>query len=367
MHKRLLLSALLAIAAVGLFVACNDDPATNFPTRPSASPFAAIQVIGPDSVAAGQTAQFVASIRQIDGTTKSATSLPNLRWRSSNSSVVGVSNTGLVTVPPTAKGEAIITADIAPQGIIRGTRELVVQPAGTYRIVGSVREADAPGVGVPGARVEVIPGPNSTITDQAGLYRLYGVPPQSTIRITATGYDTLDQPLELSANATRHFSLNVNGPRLSLNGPYTIAVDTVTSCSLNSALQHRTYEAMLTTTGTSIDVVLTEPRYRLNSIGRGNRFTGRVLGGGATFTLEPYYDYYYPYYGPFYYPSVAERLGDNTYLVVAGEAMTGGTSSGLTGTLANGSITQWDSRFPNFPRLLGSCFANNIQFSVTPR
>ena len=137
-------------------------------------------------------------------------------------------------------------------------------------------------------------------------------------------------------------------------------------CGLNAALQHRTYEAVLTTTGTTIEVVLTESRFRLNSLGRGNRFSGRVLANGVTFTLEYYYDYYYPYYGPTAYPNVAERLGDNTYLVVSGQATTSGGPDGLTGTLS-GSVAQWDSRFPVFPRLLGECFGSNIQFKVTPR
>ena len=367
MQRRSVLFGSFAIAAVGLFIACDGEPGTTLPTKPSAPAFAAMQLIGPNSVAAGQTAQFSVSIRQSDGTTKTATSMPNLRWRTSNPSVMGVSNAGLVTVPPTARGEAVITADIAPQGVIRATRELLVQPEGTYRVVGSVREAEAPSVPVIGARVEVLPGSLFTLTDVNGLYRLYGVPPQSSIRITAAGYQPIDQALELTANVTRHFVLDLSGPRLAFNGPHTISVDAVGVCSLNPALQRRTYEAVLTTTGGTIDVVLTEPRFRLNSLGRGNRFSGHVIGNGATFTLEYYFDYYYPYYGPTAYPSVAERLDDNTFFVVAGTATTTGSASGLTGTLNNGTLTQWDSGFPNFGRRLGDCFASNIKFSVTPR
>ena len=47
---------------------------THQPNPAQCAPFAAIQVVGPDSVAAGQSVQFVATIRQADGTTKSATS-----------------------------------------------------------------------------------------------------------------------------------------------------------------------------------------------------------------------------------------------------------------------------------------------------
>jgi hypothetical protein len=237
----------------------------------------------------------------------------------------------------------------------------VVQPEGTYRIVGSVRDAEAPSKPIVGARVEVLPGFSFTRTDSSGRYRLYGVPPQSSIRITASGYDILLQPLELTANVTRDFTLSVNGPRLALNGPYTIALETASPCSMNSALQHRTYDAVLTTTGTVVDVVLIEPRFRLDSSGRGNRFSGHALGSGATFTLEYYYDYYYLNR----YPNLVERLGDNTYLAIEGDAITTGTAAGLTGTF-RGDIINWDSGFPDTTQFLGACYGN-FQFRVTPR
>jgi len=356
----------LTIVAVGLFVACSDDPSPTKPSPVTPPAFAGIQVTGPDSVAPGQSAQFVASLRQADGTTKSAANMPILVWSTSNNSMMTVSSSGVVTAKPSASGEAVITAVTStPQGALRGTREVVVQPEGTYRIVGSVREADAPTVPIAGARVEVLSGSNFTLTDPTGQYRLYGVPPQSSIRITAAGYETLEQPLELSANVTRDFGLNVDGGRLALNGPYTISVsvDTVSPCSLNSALQHRTYDAVLTTTGTVVDVALTEPRFRLDSSGRGNRFSGNVRGGGATFTLEYYYDYYDDVY--LQYPNLAERLGDNTYLVVQGVATTTGTVAGLTGTF-RGDIINWDSRFPGNMQALGGCYGD-FQFRVTPR
>ena len=364
MRRRSVLYGSLAIAAVGLFIACGEDPPPTTPSRPTASPFAAIQVSGPESVATGQTAQFVANIRQADGTTKAATIMPNLRWRSSNTTLMTVSSSGVVIASLTGKGEATVIADILPQGVIRGTREVVVQPQGTYRLVGSVRESDAPTVPVQSALVEVIPGNSSlrTVTDSAGQFRLYGVPAQSSIRITGAGYETLEQALELNANVTRTFTLNVNGPRLALNGPFTISLDVMSPCSLSSALQHRTYDAVLTTTGTLVDVVLTEPRFRLDSSGNGNRFSGRVHGGGATFTL-PYYFYYY--YGLYGYPSIVERLGDSSFLAFEGQATTTGTAAGVTGTLS-GDIINWDSRFPDNPRFLGGCFGN-IQFRVTPR
>src|SRR5262245_53963031 len=97
MHQRSVLFVSLTIAAAGLFlVGCNEGS----PTKPSpltSTPIAGVEVIGPDAVFSGQSAQFVVNIHLADGTTKSATSMPGLRWRSSNPWVMSVSNTGLVT------------------------------------------------------------------------------------------------------------------------------------------------------------------------------------------------------------------------------------------------------------------------------
>jgi hypothetical protein len=372
MRRPAVLYGSLAIVAVGLVVACGDDPSPVKPSPLTPSPFAAIQVMGPDSIGPSQSAQFVAIIRQADGTTKSATSMPNLRWTSSDTSVLLVSSSGVVTsldsmYGESVNGEAVITAELIGQTAVRGTREVVVQPEGTYRIVGSVRGADAPTVPIAGARVEVLPGSNFTLTGPTGQYRLYGVPPQSTIRITAVEYETLDEPLQLTANVTRNFGLKVDERRFVLNGPYTISVDTTPCSRMDSALLHRTYDAVLTTMGTVVDVVLTEPRFRIDESGRGNRFSGRVFGGGAEFTLEHYYQD-----GHFSrYPNLVERLEDNTYLAIAGHAITAGTAAGLTGTLT-GDLDHWDSRFPSnaiFPSngFLASCSDADFQFRVTPR
>ena len=100
--------------------------------------------MGPDSVVAGQSAQFVANIRQADGTTKSATSMPNLRWRSSNPPVLSVSSSGLVTTPSWGFGEAVITADFTNQTGVQGTRVVsIVRPVtGTLEVSQSGTEPD---------------------------------------------------------------------------------------------------------------------------------------------------------------------------------------------------------------------------------
>jgi hypothetical protein len=131
MRIRTVLYVSLAMAAVGLLAACSEDTPTK-PSQPRAT-FVGIQVMGPDSLVAGQSAQFVANIQQADGTTKSATSMPNLRWRSSNPAVMSVNNSGVATAI-LGGVEATITADITPLGAVQGTRVVSIVRAVTGTI-----------------------------------------------------------------------------------------------------------------------------------------------------------------------------------------------------------------------------------------
>ena len=134
MRNRSVLYRLLTMAAAGLFiVGCNDGSPTK-PSKPTPSQAVGIEVSGPDSIFTGQSAQFVATIQQADGTTKSATSMPGLRWRSSNPWVMSVSNSGLVTASGVQAGETVITAEFSTPGAAQGTRKVLVRPAVTAAV-----------------------------------------------------------------------------------------------------------------------------------------------------------------------------------------------------------------------------------------
>ena len=354
----------LAVVLVGLAWACGNDPVSKLPTEPSAPGIVGLQIIGPASVAPGQSAQFIANTRLSDGTVKSTTSATNIRWRSSNTALQ-VSTSGMVTAGQTL-GEAILTAEVLPASTIRGTTEVVIVPDGTYRLVGSVRETEAPSPGIAGARVEVIGSSLSTTTNSGGNYRLYGVPPSAEIRVTATGYQTVTQNVQLTTHTTQNFLLPISSPRVSLNGSFDVLFDVVGSCSgsppLSADLQHRAYAANVTTTGSFVDVQLTEARFRLQG-SEGNRFTGRADPTGITFTIYGYDNYYYYYY----YPSVAERLSNDTYLIVSGTAATTPQGRGVSGQL-NGAFANYDMRFPaRNTRLVGICYSNQLRLTLSPR
>jgi hypothetical protein len=234
-------------------------------------------------------------------------------------------------------------------------------------MVGQVTDAEAPSLGVFGARVEVTPGGLVAFTDSEGRYRLYGVPADADIRVTAEGYLPHERRVQLTGHATEDVPLTLSGPRLMLNGPYTLAIDTATNClGLSPDLQHRSYAAVVTQTGPAIEVTLTEPRFRVNEIGRGNRFTGRVAGTIASFTLDSFNPDDYPDVGPPGYPNVVERLSNGTFLVVQGTALATASAGGVSGTL-NGRFAGWGPGFPTTLEFQGLCSSATHRFALTPR
>lgn len=356
--------ALRTIVAAALIVASCTDPESSHPTTPTAPFVTGVEIVGPDAVAPGQSAQFTARLRLSDDSRKLAHSV---RW-STAGPAFSVDAQGVVTAR-TSLGEGMLTVDaIVPTGARRGTREIVVVPEGTFRLIGVVRDADVPALPILGARVEITPGSLTAVTDHNGGFRLYGVPVDSELRISTSGYVPLAQSLPFTGHGSQVFRLTPAGPQPSYDGNYTLGIDS-TGCPVPSDLRSRRYDAVVTQDGLQLTVSLTEPRFQIHTNGRGNRFFGQVLGGGASFTLQPFAVSYY-YYSLLSYPDVAERLSDGTYLVPAGAVVMAGSPAGLSGQVIQGSLERWDAQFPNRAVNLGGCFfPSNIQLqlSLTPR
>jgi hypothetical protein len=358
-----------ALIGAGLIAACND-PESRSPTFPSAPLLTSVSISGPATVAPGQSVQLVANVRMTDGTVK-AVSGPGVTWSLIDAGVLQLSQTGLLTAGQQG-GEAVIAVSVAVEKVTRtASRTQLVLPNGTFRVVGSVREDEFPNLPVGGARVEVTSGDPSTVTDGNGQYRLYGVPATADIQVVGNGYAPQSRHVTLSANSTQNFVLHLDGPRVGLSGNFTLAIDVTGTCSgpqsLAAGLRHRTYDASVTQNGAELDVLLTESRFKVNPLGLGNRFSGRALGGGATFTLDWFDPYYYAYYGPDWYPDLAEALPDGTYLSLSGNAVVSAAPPGFAGTIANAVLVQWDSRFPaGNTNLIGYC-SGTFQFVLTPK
>jgi hypothetical protein len=351
----------------GLVVGCGD-PETNIPVGPSGPGVAGVSIVGPDTIAPGESAQFIARIRLADGTTKAAAPATDVRWTIA-SPIAQIDSNGLATAL-SQSGETTVAAEIpVPGGVRRSTKELIIVPTGTFRLVGHVFDAEFPTAALPGARAELLPAGPAANTFSGGRFVLYGVPAISQLRISRPGYSELIADLALTEHTARSFHLQAVGPRPAFTGSQTVSIDVTGSCfSLPPELQHRRYNAVVTQTGIDLDIQLEGSQFRLNGIGRGNRFTGRIFGPTVTFQLEGYDPYYYPYFGAMGYPNVADRLADGSVLVVEGQVSTVASGAAWSGMMNSGLIVRWDVRFPNNPSALGQCTtASLIQFSLEPR
>ncbi len=209
---------------------------------------------------------------------------------------------GLATA--NAVGEGLVTAWINPPPVfVRGSKEVIVVPAGTFRLAGIVDEPGTPPGPVVDARVEVIGGPAaglSTTTATDGRFRLYGVAGDTTIQITKDGYQTQTQRVNVADhNQVLTVSLPLVRPRSDFSGTYSLTITAAATCQLPDAVETRTYTAALTQQGPALEATLTGSNFALSKNGRGARFRGRVEPTRIVFSISQYSSYYY-YAGPQY-------------------------------------------------------------------
>jgi len=283
-----------------------------------------------------------------------------VQWVASPPSFLRVDANGVATGGPFSGGAAVTAEVKQPNGtLLSRSLGVTVVPQGTFVLSGVVTDAEIPTLPVRGARVDVLPGSLSVLTDTGGFFRIYGVPPNPQIRIAAAGYETLTESLQVSGDVRQDFRLPLSGPRLNLTGAYTLTVEVTAGCGDNPPLpQHlrrRQYDAFITQTGLGLQVALTEPRFLVVN-GAGNRFGGQVQSGAsATFALD---------WTDEGYPNVVERLGDGTFLVIWGTVSTTGSAGGLSGPFG-GSMAQYAAGFPGTLTLLGIC--SSPRFTLAPR
>jgi hypothetical protein len=354
-----------------LVAACADKPEPLAGPTPNGQPVVvAAEISGPGSIPPGQSAQFAAIIRFSDGTTRTATT--NVRW-SSEKGLIRLDGSGLATAGQQT-GDDILSAEVSTEsGPRRSTKEIVVLHQGTFRMIGVVTENGQPPTPIVGARVEVAGGTPTAISDWDGRFRLYGVPGTGTIRVTRDGYQPHVQDFQLIDHVTQNFHLMLSGTRLNLAGQYTLAIDAACATSTPVAvdLRHRSYAATLTQSGATLEVLLTEPRFRINSAGRGNRFSGRVDTASVTFNLEDFaeQDYDNGVTDPATYANVVESLPSGNFLIVTGTVLIREASSALSGNL-QGFVSSFDSRFPTIPLLssaTGTCYSHAHRLTLTRR
>ena len=318
--RRFAVLLVLTVACAGFVAGCGDNPAgpSDLVGRVEA---VRVEIQGPASIAPGQSAQYAVIEHLTNGSSRA---VPSAAWASSDSSLVQVTSSGLATAH-SRSGEVQLSVKTTRVA----SKEVLVLPANTYRLVGTV--TDTGGAAIPNARVEVIGGPSAT-ADLNGAYRLYGVPPEADVRVTTDGYKTIEQHMQLTSHTSFNFRM-APGDEVSgnLSGNYTLTLEAGSSCSgpLAEELRRRSYDATVTRSGTRLEVMLTEPRF-VNPADTHGRFSGTVTSTGATFFIESWMSG----------SSLMEQLPDGSVLQIDGIAHTTESSGVLSGSLS-GSFTHY--------------------------
>ena len=369
MRSRTKLSKPWVFVAIGFLAACADTPGPTQPgqggppspagtTNPTSTLLVqTLKIEGPASVPPGETAQLRATAIFSDKSSRDVTR--EARWSSSSETMLSVDAGGLLTGRDV--GEA--TIETAFGGISHRT-EVVVLPAGTFRLRGWVREW---GVPIVGARVQVVEGPATglaTMSDLQGQYRLYGVPADVEIRVTRDGFEPYVKSVHVDEKSwTHNVELVLAGHRTDLSGNYTVTIGggTCADARFPAALQARTYTGVLR----QDDRVAVSIELR-----GGADFTRRLLYGHflaleAWFTSKEfapaYFDYDWWYSAPAVYPDIVERLPDGTLLGISGQVIIAPSPEGFSGTL-DGALRIFDA---DFSKVLSSCESKSHRFTLT--
>lgn len=324
-------SLAVAMVLAGALIACDSQP-----TRPTSTPEATfnpirLEIQGPQRVPPGQTAQLAAIAIAQDGSSRDVSA--SASWRAFRLSILTV-QAGLVS--GVAVGESNVEAVFNG---LRSTREIVVVPAGTFRLFGFVSEADYAGIPVVDARVEATSGQSAgvqTTTAPDGRYRLYGVAGDTTLRVSKEGYQTHTQNLVVTDDTpSLAVALTLVRPRLDVSGAYTLTITADPSCSggLLEPLRTRSYAAVLTQVGPQVTVTLTGASFAISRRGGGDHFTGRIEPTQLVFSLSQFDGYYYGSYGDAYYPNIIEEVTGPNYLAIWGKVAAVGTSGSFSGAL----------------------------------
>src|SRR5262249_2449611 len=187
-----------AVAAAVVTCGGSSPPAPSAPPQTPSLPKAgvvlsSVKLTGPGTIAPGATAQFTATGQMSDGSTQDYTT--KVTWFCPYPTVLSISASGAATGQ--SPGDAQVQA-ILPGLIARA--DVLVVPAGTFRLIGTVTEAGLP---VWDADVSVIAGQGNGAVSRTwsdGTYRLYGVAGTIQVQVTKRGYLTNVKTTSVTTN-----------------------------------------------------------------------------------------------------------------------------------------------------------------------
>ena len=338
----------------GLALSCGISPTA--PSKTSKVP-ARLEIQGPRAVAPGETVQFTATLHFSDRSTQDVTGVAV--WRTQQAQVLTVSSTGAVTGH--ARGETRISASHG----LSATRDVMVLPAGTFRLMGAVFETGSVPIAVSGATITVTNSPAaglSATTDGSGRYQLYGVSGDIELAIRREGYASTVERVVVTDHHVRNFELGLLRPREDYSGTYTMTVfvdGTTCDGPLPDGAGVRKYTADVSQFGPELVVRLSGATFVSGGGDAGSRFRGRVDPNQVVLTLRPFDPYYY-----YYFPDVVEQLTDSWQLVVSGTATLTGAPAGLSGIL-DGAIFLIEGDIRRRPVPKDTCRSANHRITLS--
>ena len=290
--NRACLATILVLVLTAM--ACGSEDRT-FPAPTAATPTTAatpvlstVFIVNPvATVGPGQTAQVNAVAHYSDGSERDVTN--DSTWTSSQLQIASV-------VQGVIKGQTLGRTVIRAQYLSRSaSMTIVIEPAGTYVVSGTITEPGSLSVGA--ATVTVLGGaPTSVTANFSGGYELFGVSGTVTLRVSKPGY--LDETRTLTVTDNQKLDVEIRpivGPA-SVGGIYRMTLTISPSCSIVPEDQRtRTYSATIGQNNAALTVQLAGANFARDSRVEKSSFIGRVSGSTVTFDLGG--GYYVLYYG----------------------------------------------------------------------
>jgi hypothetical protein len=239
---------------------------------------------------------------------------------------------------------------------------VIIVPAGTYRLTGTVREEGIPLRGVK-VVIETEAGRLTTSVGDDGAYTVYGVSGRTRVKIEPEGYEPVFTDATVTGHAQIDFNMVLSRPRQDVSGRYAVTFTTAAECSaFPQEVRVRTYSATLTQNGPRLDFVLDGERFASKNGRTSNRFGGVLGPQDLRIELRLVWDHFLSYYFE-EYPDVLEEFSPGKFYSVEGTGTGPLTSSGIAGTFSG--VLGVSMRRAGFFEYEHFCRSDHHRFAVT--
>jgi hypothetical protein len=227
--------------AVGGLVLFVLSAACNSPTGPGGNQAEPnrnrLEITSATAVAPQQTTEVQAFLVGANGARQDVTA--RVTWTTSNPAVLSVSSGGRVTGG--AVGEATLRASFDD---LSGSTTVIVVPAGTFRLAGTVRPSGSTRL-IADATIQLITASSDVLTAATGPdgFRFYGVAGHGRLRIWGRGF----HPYETEVDIQDHLTHDVSLSAIDIGGSYTLTLSASSRCrqELPEVVRTRTYTATI--------------------------------------------------------------------------------------------------------------------------